>query len=265
MTALNFLLSRAFGRTLREGDEIVVTALDHDANVSPWLELAHDLGLVVHVAGLTEELEVDYDDLASKLSDRTRVVAFPVAANSVGTAPDVRRDRRARARRRRARVGGRRALRPARPDRRRRVGRRRPHLLAVQVLRAAHGARLRKARAARVVARVQGAAGGERARRTPLRARHEPARAPRRVRRGSRLHGLARLGRDARARARARRAVPHRAARSTSSCTGSASMEGRVPTFCFNVAGTERRRRSRASSPSATSPSGTATTTPSRR
>ena len=91
MTALNFLLSRAFGRMLREGDEIVVTALDHDASVSPWLELAHDLGLVVHVAGLTDELELDYGDLEAKLSERTRVVAFPVAANSVGTAPEVRR------------------------------------------------------------------------------------------------------------------------------------------------------------------------------
>jgi cysteine desulfurase family protein (TIGR01976 family) len=91
MTSLNFLLSRAFGRTLTAGDEIVVTSLDHDANVSPWLELAHDLGVVVKVAGLTGELEVDYDDLASLLSEKTRVVAFPVAANSVGTAPDVRR------------------------------------------------------------------------------------------------------------------------------------------------------------------------------
>ena len=91
MTALNFLLTRAFGRTLRAGDEIVVTALDHDGNVAPWLELAHDLGVVVQVAGLTEDLEVDYDHLARLLSDRTRVVAFPVAANSVGTAPDVER------------------------------------------------------------------------------------------------------------------------------------------------------------------------------
>ena len=91
MTALNFLLTRAFARTLDAGDEVVVTALDHDANVAPWLELAHDLGIVVRVAGLTEELAVDYDDLGAKLSDRTRVVAFPVAANSVGTAPDVRR------------------------------------------------------------------------------------------------------------------------------------------------------------------------------
>src|SRR5262245_47892935 len=91
MTSLNFLLTRAFGRTLRPGDEIVHTALDHDANVSPWLEIAHDLDVTVRVAGLTEDLELDYDDLASKLSERTRVVAFPVAANSVGTAPDVRR------------------------------------------------------------------------------------------------------------------------------------------------------------------------------
>ena len=91
MTAMNFLLTRAFARTLREGDEVVVTALDHDGNVSPWLELAHDLGIVVRVAGLTGQLEVDYGDLESKVSERTRVVAFPVAANSVGTAPDVRR------------------------------------------------------------------------------------------------------------------------------------------------------------------------------
>jgi cysteine desulfurase family protein (TIGR01976 family) len=91
MTALNFLLTRAFGRTLATGDEVVVTALDHDGNVAPWLELAHDLGIVVRIAGVTEELEVDYDHLATLVSERTRAVAFPVAANSVGTAPDVRR------------------------------------------------------------------------------------------------------------------------------------------------------------------------------
>jgi cysteine desulfurase family protein (TIGR01976 family) len=91
MTALNFLLTRAFARTLQRGDEVVVTALDHDANVAPWLELAHDLGIVVHVAGVTGDLALDYDDLERQLSERTRVVAFPVAANSVGTAPDVGR------------------------------------------------------------------------------------------------------------------------------------------------------------------------------
>ena len=91
MTALNFRLTRALARTLRPGDEIVVTKLDHDANVSPWLEVAHDLGVVVRTAGVTADLELDYEDLAGLVSERTRVVAFPVAANSVGTAPDVRR------------------------------------------------------------------------------------------------------------------------------------------------------------------------------
>jgi cysteine desulfurase family protein (TIGR01976 family) len=91
MTSLNFLLTRAFGRTLEPADEVVVTRLDHDGNVAPWLELAHDLGIEVRFAELTDELEVDYDHLASLLSERTRVVAFPIAANSVGTAPDVRR------------------------------------------------------------------------------------------------------------------------------------------------------------------------------
>jgi cysteine desulfurase family protein (TIGR01976 family) len=91
MTSLNFLLTRAFARTLRPGDEVIYTALDHDANVAPWLEIAHDLDITVRVAGLTEDLELDYADVERQLSERTRVVAFPVAANSVGTAPDVRR------------------------------------------------------------------------------------------------------------------------------------------------------------------------------
>ena len=91
MTALNFLLTRAFARTLKAGDEVVVTALDHDGNVAPWLEIAHDLGIVVRIVGVTEELEIDHEHLASLVSERTKVVAFPVAANSVGTAPDVRR------------------------------------------------------------------------------------------------------------------------------------------------------------------------------
>jgi cysteine desulfurase family protein (TIGR01976 family) len=91
MTSLNFLLTRTFARTLGPGDEIVYTALDHDANVAPWLEIAHDLDLTVRVAGLSADLELDYDDLENQLSERTRVVAFAAAANSVGTAPDVRR------------------------------------------------------------------------------------------------------------------------------------------------------------------------------
>ncbi len=85
MTSLNFNLSRAFGRTLKEGDEIITTTLDHDANVSPWLLLAQDRGLVVRTVGLTEDLNLDLDDLTSKLSDKTKVVAFCLASNAVGT------------------------------------------------------------------------------------------------------------------------------------------------------------------------------------
>jgi cysteine desulfurase family protein (TIGR01976 family) len=91
MTTLNFALTRAVGRTLREGDEILVTKLDHDGNISPWLELAHDLGLDVGFVEIADDTTLDYDDLERKLTDRTRVVAFPLASNAVGTLPDARR------------------------------------------------------------------------------------------------------------------------------------------------------------------------------
>lgn len=92
MTTLNFSLSRAFGRTLREGDEIVVTALDHDASVSPWIELAEDVGAVVRTVAIDPETcLLDYDDLAAQVGPRTRVVAFSWAANSVGTVIDAAR------------------------------------------------------------------------------------------------------------------------------------------------------------------------------
>ena len=85
MTTLNFALTRAASRDWREGDEIVCTKLDHDGNVSPWLELAHDRGFVVKFADVDDECRLDLDHLRSLLSDRTRVVAYPWAANSVGT------------------------------------------------------------------------------------------------------------------------------------------------------------------------------------
>jgi cysteine desulfurase family protein (TIGR01976 family) len=91
MTSLNFLLTRALGRTLQAGDEIVCTRLDHDANVSPWLALAEDIGVVVRFAGVHDDLSLDLDHLESQLSERTRVVAFPIASNAVGTTPDVAR------------------------------------------------------------------------------------------------------------------------------------------------------------------------------
>jgi cysteine desulfurase family protein (TIGR01976 family) len=92
MTTLNFALTRTVGRELRTGDEILVTRLDHDANVSPWLELAHDLDLVVRQADLRDEgCTLDLADLERQLSGKTKVVAFPWASNAVGSITDVRR------------------------------------------------------------------------------------------------------------------------------------------------------------------------------
>jgi cysteine desulfurase family protein (TIGR01976 family) len=92
MTTLNFLLAHAVARTLARGDEIVVTELDHDANVSPWLRVAEDHGLVVRVAPLQpEDGTLDVDALESLLGARTRVVAFTLASNALGTVPPARR------------------------------------------------------------------------------------------------------------------------------------------------------------------------------
>jgi cysteine desulfurase family protein (TIGR01976 family) len=91
MTAMNFLLTRALGRELEAGDEVLVTRLDHDANVAPWLALQEDIGIVVTFVDVNDDLSLDLDDLAAKRTPRTKVVAFPAAANSVGTTPDVAR------------------------------------------------------------------------------------------------------------------------------------------------------------------------------
>ena len=92
MTTLNFALTRTLGRELQAGDEILVTRLDHDANVAPWLELARDLDLVVRHADLRgEDCTLDFADLERQLSSKTRVVAFPWASNAVGSITDVGR------------------------------------------------------------------------------------------------------------------------------------------------------------------------------
>ncbi len=88
MTTLNFALSRTAGRAFRPGDEVLVTRLDHDANVAPWLELARDRDLVVRFVDIRPDCTLDLDDLERQLSPRTRVVAFPVASNAVGTLVD---------------------------------------------------------------------------------------------------------------------------------------------------------------------------------
>jgi cysteine desulfurase family protein (TIGR01976 family) len=89
MTTLNFALSRTAAREWREGDEIVCTQLDHDGNISPWLELAHDRGFKVQLAQVDDECRLDLDHLRSLVSERTRVVAYPYAANAVGTVTPV--------------------------------------------------------------------------------------------------------------------------------------------------------------------------------
>ncbi|HEX9344257.1 MAG TPA: aminotransferase class V-fold PLP-dependent enzyme, partial [Actinomycetota bacterium] len=92
MTTLNFLLAHALARTLAAGDEIVVTALDHDANVAPWLLVARDHGLVVRTAPLrVTDGTLDHDALEGLLGPRTQVVAFPLASNALGTIPDIPR------------------------------------------------------------------------------------------------------------------------------------------------------------------------------
>jgi cysteine desulfurase family protein (TIGR01976 family) len=89
MTTLNFLLAHALARTLEPGDEIVVTQLDHDANVSPWLLLAADHGLVVRHAPIhAADVTLDHDALEALIGERTRVVAFTLASNAVGSLTD---------------------------------------------------------------------------------------------------------------------------------------------------------------------------------
>ena len=91
MTSLNFTLSRTAGREFVAGDEILVSSLDHDGGVAPWLELAHDKDLRVQHIELRPDTTLDYDDLAAKLTERTRVVAFAWASNAIGTIVDAAR------------------------------------------------------------------------------------------------------------------------------------------------------------------------------
>ena len=85
MTTLTYAMSRAIGRDLGPGDEILVTRLDHDANVSPWLAL-EEKGVTIRWAEIhDEDCTIDLADLAGKINDRTRLVAIGYASNAVGT------------------------------------------------------------------------------------------------------------------------------------------------------------------------------------
>ncbi|HSD26155.1 MAG TPA: cysteine desulfurase-like protein [Vicinamibacteria bacterium] len=92
MTTLTFHLGRALGRGWAAGDEIVVTELDHHANVDPWRQLARQRDLVVRAVRFrTQTGQLDMDDLASVVGSRTRLLAIGAASNALGTKSDVRR------------------------------------------------------------------------------------------------------------------------------------------------------------------------------
>ena len=90
-TTLTFHLSRAIGRQLSPGDEIVVTELDHHANIDPWRELANERGLCVRTVRMIPETgQLDWDDFSNAINGRTKLVAVGAASNALGTINDVR-------------------------------------------------------------------------------------------------------------------------------------------------------------------------------
>ena len=91
MTSLTFAISRAIGREFQPGDEIIVTRLDHDANIAPWLALEEKGVVVRHADFNPADCTLDMDGLERLITERTRLVAVGYASNAVGTINDVRR------------------------------------------------------------------------------------------------------------------------------------------------------------------------------
>jgi cysteine desulfurase family protein (TIGR01976 family) len=90
MTSLTLHFSRALGRTLKHGDAVVVTRLDHDANVRPWVLAARDAGVEVRFVDIRlEDGSLDLEDLARQLQGRVRLLAVTCASNAIGTMPDI--------------------------------------------------------------------------------------------------------------------------------------------------------------------------------
>jgi cysteine desulfurase family protein (TIGR01976 family) len=92
MTSLTFALSRALGRTWQPGDEIIVTRLDHDANISPWLLAAEDRGVTVRWLDFyPEDCTLALDTLPDLLNDKSRLLAITYASNAVGSVTGMER------------------------------------------------------------------------------------------------------------------------------------------------------------------------------
>lgn len=91
MTSLTFAMSRALARTWRPGDRIIVSSLDHDANVTPWRMAAADAGVAVDLARFdSDTFRLEAAAVEGLLTDRTRLVAVTHASNALGTIPDVK-------------------------------------------------------------------------------------------------------------------------------------------------------------------------------
>ena len=94
MTTLTFHLARALAREFARGDEIVVTELDHHANIAPWRRLEKECGVTVRMAKMIAETgELDWEDFARQITSRTKLVAIGAASNALGTINDVQRAR----------------------------------------------------------------------------------------------------------------------------------------------------------------------------
>ncbi len=93
MTTLTFSLSRALMRQFKAGDEIVITALDHEGNRGPWTRL-QDHGIVIREVDLLPDGRLDYEDFARKVNERTVLVAVGMASNAIGTLNDMATARR---------------------------------------------------------------------------------------------------------------------------------------------------------------------------
>ena len=94
MTTITFHTSRALARTWQRGDEVIVTELDHHANVAPWRALERDFGIVARTARMIRETaQIDYEHLADLVTSKTKLIAIGAASNAVGTINDLARVR----------------------------------------------------------------------------------------------------------------------------------------------------------------------------
>ena len=192
-TQLTYDFSRHLSKAWGEHDEIVVTRLDHDSNVRPWVQAAERVGATVRWVDFDPETgELSTEAVEAAVTDRTRLVAVTAASNLIGTMPDVPAIAAATHAAGALRLRRRRALHRARTARRRRARRRLLHVLAVQVPRPALRRARRSSRAARDDRARQAAAGDERRARA-VRVRHAALRAARRRHCGGRRARRARL------------------------------------------------------------------------